>query len=123
MERLSGPGAKWPKQDQPDNLKERFMRDVAEVQKIVNRLAEIKDMLEAQKPLYQELDDLILELNEMADVGETLKTNDARFVTLIDNFSEKNTCFKVAGVRRFDVELLTVEELEKKVAKAAKKKA
>lgn len=92
-----------------------------EVMGLVERIKDLKDQLEQVKPLYAELDDLIIELGEEVEIGETLKTDDDRFVTLIDNFADKNTVFKVAGVRRFDVELLTAEELAKKVAKAVKK--
>ncbi len=94
---------------------------------ITTRIAQIKDQLEAQKPLYEELDNLTLELHEiLGDGGFKYPTNEEipRFVSVIDNFSEKNTVFRPASVKRFEAILQTAEEVEKekaKLEKAAKK--
>jgi hypothetical protein len=96
------------------------MKDAVRTMAIVDRIAAVKDLLEGVKPLYDELDILTLELKDLVNVGETLSTEDKRFVTLIDNYSEKNTVFRVAAVRRYEVELCTVEEMVKKQNKAAK---
>lgn len=96
-------------------------KNTVRAMEIVNRIAEIKNTLESVKPLYDELDELTGELGEVAEVNQTLATNDGRFVTLIDNFADKNTVFRPAAVKRFDVELLTGEELAKKAEKLAKK--
>ena len=48
---------------------------------------------------------------------------DGRFITLIDNFAEKNTVFRPAAVKRFDIQLDTAEELKKRQEKLAKKLA
>lgn len=98
-------------------------KNTVRAMEIVNRIAEIKGVIEKVKPLYDELDDLTVELGEVAEVNQTLATNDGRFVTLIDNFAEQNTVFRPAAVKRFDVELLTGEELQKKLAKAKKKES
>ncbi len=90
---------------------------------VVNRIAAIKDQLELVKPLYEELDDLTEELLEVAEVNQTLKTDDNRLVTLIDNFADKNTVFRSAAVRRFEAELLTADEMTKKLIAAEKKAA
>lgn len=97
------------------------MSNAQKAMEIVNRIAAIKSQLEAVKPLYEELDELTTDLGEVAEVNQTLATNDGRFVTLIDNFAEKNVVYRPAAVRRFDVELLTGEELQKKQDKLAKK--
>lgn len=96
-------------------------KDTVRAMEIVNRIAAIKTQLEAVKPLYDELDELTAEMGEVAEVNQTLATNDGRFVTLVDNFADKNTVFRPAAVRRFDVELMTQEELTKKQEKLAKK--
>lgn len=85
--------------------------------KLVDRIAKIKDLLDANKPLYEELDDLIMKLVKVVQIGETTQTEDERFVTLVDNFEDKNTCFKVAGVKRFDVLLMDKEQFKKRIAK------
>lgn len=96
-------------------------KDLTRTMEIVNRIATIKTQLESIKPLYDELDDLTAELGDVAEVNQVLATNDGRFLTLIDNFADKNTVFRPAAVRRFDVELVTQEEMEKKMSKLAKK--
>lgn len=96
-------------------------KNTVRAMEIVNRIAEIKTELDSKKPLYDELDELISELSDVAEVNQTLATNDARFITLIDNFAEKNTVWRPAAVKRFDIELLTGEELAKKNEKLAKK--
>lgn len=96
-------------------------KDLQRAMEVVNRIAAIKTQLEAVKPLYDELDELTAELSDVAEVNQTLATNDGRFMTLIDNFAEKNTVFRPAAVRRFDIELLTQEELSKKAERLAKK--
>lgn len=96
------------------------------ISELVNRIAEIKDSLEMAKPLYEELDELVLELHdELVEegLGNTLKTEDGRFVELVDNFAEKNTVFRPAVVRRFEAALMSAEELDKKILAAEKKAA
>jgi hypothetical protein len=99
------------------------MKDLVRAQEVVNRIAEIKDKLESHKPLYEELDDLIGELADVAEVNQTLATNDGRFITSIDNFAEKNTVWRPAAVKHFDILMETKEELDKRTAAAAKKAA
>lgn len=64
-------------------------KDLQRAMEVVNRIAAIKTQLEAVKPLYDELDELTAELSDVAEVNQTLATNDGRFMTLIDNFAEK----------------------------------
>jgi hypothetical protein len=98
-------------------------KDLNRAVEIVNRIAAIKTQLEAAKPLYDELDELTGELGEVAEVNQTLSTNDSRFITLVDNFADKNTVFRPAAVRRFDIILENQEELTKRREKLAKKLA
>lgn len=83
---------------------------------IADRIDAIKKALEAQKPLYGELDELIIELSGIAEVGTSFSAG-GNFVTLVDNFKDKNTVFRPAGVKRFDVEWLDESEMVKKLNK------
>jgi len=70
------------------------------------RVMEILAKLEETKPLYAELDKLLLILAQSE--FNHMQHGDG-FMILVDNFSEKNTAFRAAGVRRF--ELKYVREL------------
>jgi hypothetical protein len=102
---------------------------MSRINEIVNRIAQIKDQLEAVKPLYEELDALTVEFTQCGYFGnKKFATDEAtpRFVSIVDNFSEKNTVFRPAGVKRFESVLQTQEDIEKenaKLEKAAKKAA
>ncbi len=85
-----------------------------------NRLKRILDItaeLEVRKALYTELDALVLELQ-----AEGFKQTDLEGfrVELVDNFLEKNTVFRPAGVKRFEI---NVEPLDKVLKREAKRKA
>lgn len=73
-----------------------------EIKKLVERAEEISLMLEAAKPLYKELDAIT-----MALVGEgiTSYNENGLQMLIVDNFVKQNTCFKVAGVKRFEMKL------------------
>ncbi len=83
---------------------------------IADRINEIKKALEAQKPLYGELDELIIELSGIAEVNTSFSAG-GNFVTLVDNFQSKNTVFRPVGVKRYDVEWLDESEMVKKINK------
>lgn len=89
---------------------------------IAGRIVAIKAQLELQKPLYEELDNLTLELKAIVGVDAEVMANGS-FVTVVDNFAEKNTVFRPAGVKHFDVSLETFQEREEAQAKAAAKAA
>lgn len=82
------------------------------------RVISIVKELEARKALYAELDQLIQEL-----VAEGFKEAivDEMFLTLKDNFADKNTGWTAAAVKRFEIEIETKEEREARLAKTAKK--
>lgn len=69
---------------------------------LIERALKIQQKLEENKPLYQELDEIVLKL---ANDGFTHDTIDNVEVELVDNFATKNTCFKVAGVKRYDLKI------------------
>lgn len=65
----------------------------------VNRVFKIYKHLESNKDLYSELDQLIHDLKDE-------KGLEKHGLRVKDNFQNKNTVFKPAGVRRFDFEFL-----------------
>lgn len=106
----------------------------------VVRVIQLKAALDANKPLYEELDRLTLELKGVMGVGaipvrlteqETMymHNNEVKFlapeqvVSIVDNFAEKNTVFRPAGVKRFEASLETTQEYNLRLEKEAKKKA
>lgn len=91
-----------------------------QVKSIVAKIAVLKDEIEAVKPKYDELDELVTQLKAQVPVGVQLFLEDNRSVELVDNFAEKNTVFRPHGVKRFEVSILTAEERVEKAEKAAK---
>ncbi len=67
------------------------------VKKLVERARAISEQLDEVKPLYNELDQITLALSMVKDLLPK------HGVTMVDNFSEKNTQFKVASFRRFEL--------------------
>lgn len=112
----------------------------AQVRADLARIIQLKATLDSNKPLYEELDRLTLNLKNVMGVGsipinltekETMymHNNEVKFlapnqvVTIVDNFAEKNTVFRPAGVKRFEASLETIEEYNLRLEKEAKKKA
>lgn len=82
----------------------------------LNRVLGIVRELEVRKELYAELDRLTLELQSEQFHSTTLN---GMFIELVDNFADgKNTCFRPAGVKRFE---MCVEDAEKHAAREAKR--
>lgn len=66
------------------------------------RAIEIKQQLDAMKPLYDELDKITMQILESGrTIGETTKAT----VILVDNFEDKNCVFKPAAIRRFELKI------------------
>lgn len=102
------------------------------------RLVVLKAILDANKPLYEEMEKLTLQLRGAVGTGSVpvafneeesmfLHNGEAKFVapnqivTIVDNFSEKNTVFRPAAVKRFEASIQTMEEYLAKQEKLAKK--
>lgn len=82
----------------------------------LKRVLEITQELEVRKALYAELDALVLELQAAGFASVTL---DGQRVTLQDNFAGgKNTVFRPAGVKRFEVTVEPEEKAAKREARA-----
>lgn len=64
------------------------------------RLLEVHKELEARKVFYEEYDKLVAELRAEGFTHEILEGFD---MTLVDNFADKNTVFRPAGVKRFEI--------------------
>ena len=109
-----------------------------DVRKKAARLIALKAIMEANKPLYEEIDRLILELKDAMGVGQFLVTlseqeslllhngevtllASEQVVNVIDNFAEKNTVFRPAGVKRFDATNESLLEFNARAEKAKKK--
>lgn len=85
-----------------------------DIQAKLARVLDIQKELDLRKELYAELDDLILQLKAG---GFTQADLEGQRIELVDNFDEKNTVFRPAGVKRFEI---TVEPLEKVLKREAK---
>lgn len=70
---------------------------------LMAKAAEIKAKLDAVKPLYDEMDKLTMQIAELTQPGE-YEIPDYE-VTLVDNFAQKNVCFRPAAVRRFELKI------------------
>lgn len=82
----------------------------------LKRVIDIVKELEVRKELYAELDRLTLELQAESFTATTL---DGMFIELVDNFADgKNTVFRPAGVKRFE---MSVEDEAKRAARDAKR--
>lgn len=69
----------------------------------LSRVLEIQRELDIRKELYAELDRITLELQESGFASAEL---DGLRIDLVDNFSEgKNTVFRPAGVKRFEIKV------------------
>lgn len=86
---------------------------------LVGRAAEIKRELEVRKALYQELDQILLEL---ARLNFSSLEFDGLIYTLIDHFKLGNTGWTSAAVRRFDLKVEPKEKLEKRLEREERKK-
>lgn len=85
------------------------------------RILSINAELEQRKALYAELDALVLELQAAGFKSADLE---GMRLELVDNFADgKNTVFRPAGVKRFEIDIEPVEKALKREAKNAKKGA
>lgn len=92
-----------------------------QLKELTQRIGELKDRIDGNKLAYAELDKLIVELSCKVPAGTATRIEDNRVVVLSDNFATKNTMFKVASVRRYDVYILSDADLIKKQNKEAAK--
>jgi hypothetical protein len=89
----------------------------------LKRIAEIKQILETNKPLYDEMDNIVSRIAKGGLGSGTSQRVDNMVFTMIDNFDSKNTVFRPCGVKRFEIMVETQDEYLETLAKAAKKAA
>lgn len=83
----------------------------------LSRLLEIQAELDARKALYTEFDALVMSL--AADGFDSAIVNDLT-LELVDNFSAGNTAFTAAAIKRYDLKVLTPEQVARREKKRAK---
>lgn len=88
---------------------------ISEINALAREGHEINEVIAMVKPLYRRLDEITLELIAL---GIESETTDAFKIVIIDNYSDKNTTFKVAAFKRFDVR---IEELRPTIATLRKR--
>lgn len=113
-------------------------KNAAEAHKRIVRIIQIKALIDSNKPLYEELDKLVMELNGLTGPavmqinltdeqrmymsnGEVKFIAPEQVVTVVDNFANTNVVFRPAAVKRFEVEAIPLEEYRAREARATKK--
>jgi hypothetical protein len=77
----------------------------------LKRALEIKKILDANKPLYDELEAITVELASQQAGTSVPVVVDGYYFSIVDNFAEKNTVFRPAAVKRFEMKIQTEEEI------------
>lgn len=72
------------------------------VTELLKRAVDIQKQLDAVKKLYGEMDEITTQLVEG---GFEMSELEQHKIMLVDNFKTKNTVFKVAGVKRFELKI------------------
>jgi len=68
---------------------------------IARRYLKLQQFVEKVKIVYNELDQLAVELNSLKVKRIKLRNIEVR---VVDNFAEKNTVFRPVGIKRFQLE-------------------
>lgn len=77
-----------------------------DTKQILKRVIDIQRELDIRKALYDELDMLTIQLQ---DEGFKHAELDGMTLDLVDNFEKGNTCFRPAGVKRFELKIKGVK--------------
>lgn len=89
--------------------------------KLIERAIEIQAILEDVKSLYRELDDITLALIENDIFHASHKGYE---ISVVDNFAIKNTVFRIARVKRYDLKVdmkyVPIAKLEREIKKKVK---
>ncbi len=72
------------------------------LEQLLDKAIETQLQIDSVKDLYKEMDAIIDKL--ISSGFETLSYK-GRVISLIDNFKNKNTCFRVAGIKRFELKI------------------
>lgn len=76
--------------------------DEMDIARKLKRAVEIHLDLEKVKPLYKELDEITLDL---VKTGKTDFESLGIKCQIVDNFLDKNTCYRMAFVKRFELKI------------------
>jgi hypothetical protein len=103
---------------------------------VAKELIKLKALLDSNKPLYDLQEKLTLELKDLLKGEEVLVEEEMMVITptgpaftapqtvkIVDNFESKNTVFRAAAVKRFEMSTETVIERQQRLEKEAKKAA
>jgi hypothetical protein len=77
-----------------------------QTKQILARVIELQAELDVRKALYEELDLLTIQLQAEGFHDAELS---GMLITLVDNFEINNTCFRPAGVKRFELKVKKVK--------------
>ncbi len=77
-----------------------------ETKQILSRVIELQRELDIRKDLYTELDMLVMQLQSEGFVDAEFE---GYLLKVVDNFADTNTCFRPAGVKRFELKLKKVK--------------
>lgn len=72
--------------------------------KLAKRALEIKMQLEEVKPLYEELDEITMQLVGAGATHWVDRKTKLGF-EIVDNFEKKNTCWRAHGIRRWELKV------------------
>lgn len=73
------------------------------VESLMKRLIKLQKKIEEVKPVYEEIDQITMHIAKAKKSGDVVYSNDRVEYRLQDNFSNKNTAFRVAAVKRFEI--------------------
>lgn len=82
------------------------MSEDKKIEEKLNRVLDIQEELDLRKKLYAEYDKLVCELQELGFEHAILRGLE---VELVDNFKEKNTVYRVAGVKHYELKIKAVK--------------
>lgn len=73
-----------------------------DIKKTLDRLIEIEHRIEQLKRLYAEVD---LLTNELIKLKFKSALHNGKTIRLIDNFKDKNNCFRTTSIKRFEIRI------------------
>lgn len=74
-----------------------------DTQTLVKRLLILQNKVNEVKPIHEEIDEICMELGKRHKDGQVLLETKTSLYSLQDNFAEKNTAFRVARIKRFEI--------------------
>lgn len=82
---------------------------------LVKRALQIQKKIDSMSKLYKEMDEIVDKLQKSKFKAITLETGarEQTTVYLIDNFAKKNVAFRTTSVRRFELEIVSIERKKK----------